>query len=109
VDAPTYNSTKFGSVPYVDISAVKADGGKVVLNVVNRHLDQPVEVDFETETGKFSGSFEVAEVNGPDIKAENTFGSTRVQTTRKSTTAGSSRLSYRFPPHSYTMLKGPLS
>ena len=109
VDAPTYNSTKFGSVPYVDISAVRADGGKLVLNVVNRHLDQAIDVDFEAETGKFSGSFEVAEVTGPDIKAENTFGSTKVQSVRKTAPVNGSRLSYRFAPHSYTMLKGNFS
>jgi alpha-N-arabinofuranosidase len=48
-------------------------------------------------------------VNGPEIKAENTFGSTKVQTTKKSTQAGGNRLSYSFPPHSYTMLKGNLA
>jgi alpha-N-arabinofuranosidase len=109
VEAPTYTSTKFGSVPYVDISAVRADGGKLVLNVVNRHLDQAIDVDFEAETGKFSGLFEVAEVTGPDIKAENTFGSTKVQATKKSTQASGSRLTYHFAPHSYTMLKGSFS
>jgi alpha-N-arabinofuranosidase len=106
VDAPSYDTKKFGSVPYVDVSAVKAADGKIVLNVVNRHLEQAVDIDFEAEAGKFSGAFEVAEVTGPDIKAENTFGSTKVQTTRKSATANGARLSYRLPPHSYTMLKG---
>jgi alpha-N-arabinofuranosidase len=108
VDAPTYTSSKLGTVPYIDVSAAQ-DGDNLVLNVVNRHLDQAIDVDFETETGRFSGSFEVAEVNGPDIKAENTFGSTKVETTRKSVSASGSRLSYRFPPHSYTMLKGSLA
>jgi alpha-N-arabinofuranosidase len=76
---------------------------------VNRHLDQAIDVDFEAEAGQFSGAFEVAEVNGPDIKAENTFGSTKVQTTRKSAQAKGSRFTYRVPPHSYTMLKGSLT
>jgi alpha-L-arabinofuranosidase len=108
VDSPTYSSKTFGNVPYIDVSAAK-DGNKLVLNVVNRHQDQPIDVDFENERGQFSGSFEVSEVNGPDIKAENTFGSTKVQTARKTTEAKQGRLSYRFPPHSYTMLKGTLA
>jgi alpha-N-arabinofuranosidase len=107
VDTPTYKSEKFGAVPYIDVSAAK-DGGKLVLNVVNRRLDEPVDVDFETESGQFSSSFEAAEVNGPDIKAENTFDSTKVQITRKSASANGKRLTYRFPPHSFTMLKGNL-
>jgi alpha-N-arabinofuranosidase len=108
VDGPTYRSEKFGAVPYIDVSAAK-DGSKLVLNVVNRHLDQPVEVAFEAETGKFGDSFEVSEVNGPDIKAENNFGSTKVGITRKSPiSAKGNRLTYSFPPHSFTMLKGSL-
>ncbi|HXE13535.1 MAG TPA: alpha-L-arabinofuranosidase C-terminal domain-containing protein [Bryobacteraceae bacterium] len=107
VDGPTYRSEKFGSVPYIDVSAAK-DGNKLVLNVVNRHLDHPVEVTFEAEAGKFGDSFEVSEVNGPDIKAENNFGSTKVGITRKSASAKGNRLTYSFPPHSFTMLKGSL-
>jgi alpha-N-arabinofuranosidase len=80
----------------------------VVLNVVNRHLDQPIEAEVQSQKGEFSGSFEVAEVNGPDIKAENDFSSIRVQTMRKSITARGDRFTYRFPPHSYTMLRGTL-
>jgi alpha-L-arabinofuranosidase len=107
VEAPTYTSAKFGDVPYIDVSAAK-DKSKLVLNVVNRHLDQPIEVHFEAEDGRFSNSFEAAEVNGPDIKAENTFGSTKVQIVRKSASANGNQLTYRFPPHSFTMLKGSL-
>jgi alpha-N-arabinofuranosidase len=105
IDAPTYTSQKFGKVPYIDVSAAK-DGNKIVLNVVNRHQDQAIPVDFEAEAGAFSGEFEVAEVNGPDIKAENNFGSTKVKTVKKSISASGNRLTYSFPPHSYTMLKG---
>jgi alpha-N-arabinofuranosidase len=106
-DGPTYHSEKFGSVPYIDVSAAK-DGNKLVLNVVNRHLDHPVEVVFEAETGNFGNSLEVSEVNGPDIKAENNFGSTKVGITPKSASAKGNRLRYSFPPHSFTMLKGTL-
>ncbi len=108
VDSPTYSSQAFGSVPYLDVSAAK-DGNKLVINVVNRHREQPLDVDFEHERGQFSGSFEAAEVNGPDIKSENTFGSAKVQTIRKSIQTKNGRLSYRFPAHSYTMLKGTLA
>ena len=57
---------------------------------------------------QFAGSVEVAEVNGPDIKAENDFGVTKVKTTASSTKAEGRKLKYRFPAHSYTMLKAKL-
>ena len=107
VDSPTYTSKQFGSVPYLDVSAA-LDKGTLVINVVNRHETEPVEADFEAQDSKFSGDFEVAEVNGPDIKAENDFGSTKVSTARRTVSASGERLSYKFPPHSYTMLKGRL-
>jgi alpha-L-arabinofuranosidase len=48
----------------------------------------------------------VAEVNGPDIKAENNFDSIKVKATRKTISGSGKRLTYTFPPHSYTMIKG---
>jgi hypothetical protein len=50
----------------------------------------------------------VYEINGPDIKAENTVGKTNVSTVRKADlkNPGNSDLRYSFPAHSITMLKG---
>jgi alpha-N-arabinofuranosidase len=47
----------------------------------------------------------VAEVNGPDIKAENDFNSTKVKTVNKTATASGKKYTHTFAPHSYTMLK----
>ncbi len=107
VESPTYASKRFGEVRYLDTSAAY-DNGTLVLNVVNRHRDQAIEAEFTAEDKQFSGAIEVAEVNGPDIKSENNFDSTTVATARKSATAGGRKLMYRFPPHSYTMLKTKL-
>ena len=46
VDSPTYKSTRFDDVPYLDASAAY-DNGTLVLNVVNRHQDQAIEAEFE--------------------------------------------------------------
>jgi alpha-L-arabinofuranosidase len=107
VSSPTYESKRFGQVPYLDTSAALEDG-TLVINVVNRHRDQPVDAEIEAQDKQFAGPVEVAEVNGPDIKSENDFGSTTVQTVKRSATAQGRRLTYRFPPHSYTMLKAKL-
>jgi len=107
VESPKYESKRFGEVPYLDLSA-GYDQGTLVVNVVNRHRDQAIETEFEAQDKQFAGPVEVAEVNGPEIKAENDFGSTKVQTVARSARAEGRKLRYRFPPHSYTMLKAKL-
>lgn len=107
VDAPKYKAAHFDDVPYLDTSAAW-DNGTLVLNVVNRHKDQPIEAEIETEDKQFSGPVAVTEVNGPDIKAENDFGKTTVAPVTKSANADGRKLRYTFPPHSYTMLKTKL-
>jgi alpha-N-arabinofuranosidase len=79
------------------------------LNVVNRHKEQPVDVDFLVEDKSFSGAVTVIEVNAPDLKSENNFGSTTVKGVEKSVNAQGNSLRHRFAPHSYTMLKTRLA
>lgn len=108
VESPVYASRRFGEVPYLDISAAY-DNGSLVLNVVNRHKDQPITADFELEDKQFGGPVAITEVNGSDIKAENNFGSTKVKATGTTGTAQGKKLTHTFAPHSYTMLKTKLS
>jgi alpha-N-arabinofuranosidase len=107
VESPKYDSKRFGQVPYLDASA-GYDNGTLVLNVVNRHRDHAIEAELDAQDKQFARAVEVAEVNGPDIKAENDFGSTKVRTVTRSANAEGRQLRYRFPPHSYTMLKSKL-
>jgi alpha-N-arabinofuranosidase len=107
VEGPKYKSKRFDDVHYLDTSAAY-DNGTLVLNVVNRHREQPIDAEFELEDKRFAGPVEAAEVNGPDIKAENNFDSTVVRTVARKATAEGRKLHYRFPPHSYTMLKTSL-
>jgi alpha-N-arabinofuranosidase len=81
----------------------------LVVNVVNRHRDQTIEAEFETQDKQFAGPVEVTEVNGPDIKAENDFGKAVVIPASKNASADGKKLRYRFPAHSYTMLKAKLA
>lgn len=108
VESPTYKSRRFDHVPYIDASA-SIDGNSLVLNVVNRHQDQPMEVTVGLEDRNFSGAVAVSEVNGPDIKAENDFGKMSVAAKDKSINASGTNLTYNFPPHSYTQLRARLA
>lgn len=108
VDGPTYDSKRSSTTPYLDVSAA-LQNNTLVLNVVNRHQTDALPVTFELEDKQYGGTFQVSEVSGPDIKAQNTFGTTLVKATGKSVDAKGTRLRYEFPPHSYTMLKGTLA
>jgi alpha-N-arabinofuranosidase len=107
VESPSYKSRRFDSVPYIDASA-SIDGSSLVLNVVNRHQSEPMDVTIGLEDKNFSGAVSVSEVNGPDIKAENDFGKTVVSAKDKNISAGGTSLTYSFPPHSYTQLRARL-
>jgi alpha-N-arabinofuranosidase len=119
VDCGTYNTDEFNiglgetktkqtNVPYLDVSATYKDG-EVVLCVVNRHKDQAIKTDIISQTGEFSGAIKAYEVNGPDIKSANDFGVENVKTvTKPDVNPKGNTVTYSFPPHSLTMLKGKL-
>jgi len=106
--SPTYQCKRFDNVPYIDASGA-LDGNRLVLNVVNRHQDQAMEVVIGLEDKNFSGAVSVSEVNGPDIKSMNDFGSTLVSTKTRTVNASGNTLTYSFPPHSHTMLAATLA
>ncbi|MEO8300213.1 MAG: alpha-L-arabinofuranosidase C-terminal domain-containing protein [Rhizomicrobium sp.] len=108
VESPSYKSKRFDVVPYIDASA-SLEGNALVINVVNRHRDEPMEVVIGLEDKNFSGAVTVSEVNGPDIKAENDFGKTLVGARQSSVNASGRSLTYSFPAHSYTQLRATLA
>ncbi|MEJ8843594.1 alpha-L-arabinofuranosidase C-terminal domain-containing protein [Lacibacter sp. H375] len=120
VDCETYNTNKFfvglgetttqqSKVPYLDVSATYKDD-EVVICVLNRNKDQSIKTDILSQNGAFAGNIEVYEINGPDIKSTNDFGKTEVQTVKKPFVKGTDKtITYSFPPHSFTILKGRIS
>ncbi|MBV9226596.1 MAG: hypothetical protein JOY85_21385, partial [Acidobacteriaceae bacterium] len=110
VEGPTYKTKGYDAVSYIDASAVDAGDGNLVLNVTNRHRDQPLDVVFDLTGKRFDGPYQVFEVNGPDIKAENNFNTTTVKTTQGQSVSGNGGiLKYRCAPHSFTQLRGRVS
>ncbi len=104
-----YSPTQQSNVPYLDVSATYNDG-EVVIAVVNRNKDEAITTDIISQQGNFTGRFEVYEVNGPDIKAVNDFGVENVKTDRKDDIrVRGEQMTYTFPPHSFTLLKGSIS
>lgn len=108
VDSPTFDTEQWKKVPYLDVTAAY-ENDQVVINVVNRHQTNAIKAEIISQKGDFSGKFSVHEVNGPDIKTENTFGSEPVKAVEKpSVEVNGKSFSYEFSPHSYTMIKGKL-
>ncbi|HPR33706.1 MAG TPA: alpha-L-arabinofuranosidase C-terminal domain-containing protein, partial [Prolixibacteraceae bacterium] len=115
VDCPTYRTDEFyiglgesttqqDRVPYLDVSAA-VNEGEVIINVVNRHKDQAIVTDIISQSGDFQGDIQVVEVNGTDVKSQNDFGKTEVESKPKpSVRAKGAVLTYSFPPHSFTQL-----
>jgi alpha-N-arabinofuranosidase len=107
VDAPKYKTRRFDDVPYLDSSA-SYENGTLTLNVVNRHRDQSIATELELEDKTFAGPIEITEVNGPDIKAENSFDAVKVKPAQRSAKAAGKKFAYAFPAHSYSMLQAKL-
>lgn len=108
VDSPDYdlNGRK---IPYLDVSsAYNKDKKELILNVVNRNRENSVETDILSQFGKFHGKAIVYEVNGKDIKDQNSAESQLVKTSSKEINVSGDKLTYSFPAHSYTMIIVPL-
>jgi len=117
VDCETYNTEEFfiglgesktrqTNVPYLDVSAAY-NNGEVILCVVNRNKDKAITTDILSQTGDFTGTFKVFEVNGPDVKAINNFDKENVKTVEKpDISARGNKITYSFPAHSFTMING---
>jgi len=119
VDCPTYDTERFSiglgetttvqkAVPYLDVSAAY-DQPQVVICVVNRHKDKALAAQIICQEGTFAGPFEIYEVNGPDIKAENDFDRESVKAIRRPDVQVSGpTFTYAFPAHSFTLLRGTI-
>lgn len=108
VDCDTY-ALGGERIPYLDVSAAyDSEAGEVVVNVTNRHREQAITTDILCQTGRFGGKATVYEVNGPDIKAENSMTRQAVKTVTKEAQVRGDRFTYAFPAHSFTLIRIPV-
>jgi len=108
VDCPTYKLNG-SQVPYLDVSGVynKAKN-EIIVNVVNRHKDKPIITDIISQHGSFKGNAIIKEVNGDNIKETNSPDKQLIDIETKQKSVSGDKLSYSFPPHSFTMITIPL-
>jgi len=76
--------------------------------VVNREKDHAIETEILSQYGQFEGKATIYEVNGKDIKDQNSPVKQQVKTISKEMNVKGDKLIYSFPAHSFTMITIPL-
>jgi alpha-N-arabinofuranosidase len=107
----TFSGGDYSSVRVLDVAAA-LDGPRkqLVIYAVNRSRTEAMETTVSLATGVFRGDVRAMVVNGPDIKAENTFATPgKVGTKETIFEAQGATLDYAFEPHSVTALVADIS
>ena len=77
----------------------------MVINVVNRHKDKSIETEIINTSHNFSGKPSISEVSAGDLSAPFVFDKKEeyIPVTKEGTAKGN-KISYSFPPHSFTQI-----
>ncbi len=104
-----YNNEIFKDIPYLDVTAVlNSEAGNLVINVVNRHETKSIEADIVLQTGEFTGTARVNEVNGKIADPGNPRAEEPVNSTSSDIKFRGNTIRYDFPAHSFTQIIVPL-
>jgi alpha-L-arabinofuranosidase len=109
-DSPNIDAPE-GPFPALDVSATADDDARhVTINVVNRHRDLPIDTTIELQARIFASELTSYEVNGPDVSSRNSFESPNdVGIHQQHINTHGATVTYSFPPHSLTILRGALT
>ncbi|MCY4021281.1 MAG: alpha-N-arabinofuranosidase [Chloroflexi bacterium] len=102
----TFSGGDYTGLRTLDVSAtLDTAGQKLSLFVVNRSQTETLETNISLTDATFAGDVALSVVNGPDIKAENSFEHPQQVTVRESRNrAGGKDYVHAFEPHSVTAL-----
>jgi alpha-N-arabinofuranosidase len=104
-ESEKYSNKVFNDIPYLDVTAVFNDTAKtLVVNVVNRHETNAMTSDIVLQSGEFTGSATVKEVNGDSVTATNTKTQEGVTIATKEIQFSGNTIKYSFPAHSFTQM-----
>lgn len=105
-DGETFAGGDHSGLRMLDVTATLDAGRKsLTVFVVNRSADCAAETTVTLSSGRFAGPVQAHIVNGPDIKAVNTFDAPdQVRSRRVDLRAEGDRLALSFEPHSITAL-----
>ena len=102
----TFTAGERQALRTLDVSAtIDSAGKKLSLFVVNRSASETLETTISLDDAVFAGQAAIAEVNGPDIKSQNSFEQPDcVGVKRWQATATGKDYVHAFAPHSVTVL-----
>ncbi|MCU0916239.1 MAG: alpha-L-arabinofuranosidase [Planctomycetes bacterium] len=104
-----YSNRIFNDIPYLDVTAVWNDPAKtLVVNVVNRHETNALTANVILQSGDFTGTATVKEINGGAVTATNTKTQQGVTIATREIQFQGSRIGYSFPAHSLTQMLVPV-
>ncbi len=109
VAGQNYRNQFFTDIPYLDVTAVlNNDTKNLVVNVVNRSETNAMSADIMLQSGEFTGSATVKEINAESVTSTNTRTNEAVAITTKEIQFGGHDVNYSFPAHSFTQMLIPV-
>ncbi|MEP6951034.1 MAG: alpha-L-arabinofuranosidase C-terminal domain-containing protein [Ginsengibacter sp.] len=107
VACDTFSTEQYKGIPYLDVTTVYSKESKTVfINVVNRNEDKAIATNITSNSGDFSGKAEASVINSEDLKAPFSFDNqSQYLPVTKSVKVSGNKLSFSFPPHSFTQIK----
>lgn len=106
VECDTFSTEKYKGIPFLDVASVYSPETKTVyINVVNRHKDKFISADILSTSGVFNGKAE-AKLLTASLEEEFTFEKQeQYKPVTKNAKVDGNRISFSFPPHSFTQIK----
>jgi len=107
VACDTFGTALFRGIPYLDVTTVYSkETNTVFINVINRDKDKAIATDIESNDANFSGKAEASIINSDDLKAPFEFDKrNQYLPVTKEVKVNGNKLSFTFPPHSFTQIK----
>jgi alpha-N-arabinofuranosidase len=104
-----FSNKVFTDVPYLDVTAVLNETGKVlVVNVVNRHETNAIPANITIQTGTLAGTAKVSELNGKNLTARSTRTEPAVTVSTREVKFTGNIINYSFGAHSLTQIEIPV-
>jgi alpha-N-arabinofuranosidase len=109
VAGQNYRNKFFKDIPYLDVTAVFNDSAKdLVVNVVNRSGTNAMAADIVLQSGEYTGSATVKEINAESVTSTNTRTNEAVAIASREIQFSGHDIKYHFPSHSFTQMLIPV-
>jgi len=111
VACDTFSTALYKGIDVLDATTVYSkDNNTVFINVINKSEDKAVTTDIISNSGDFLGKAEASIVNSDDLKSPFSIDKqSQYAPITKDVKLNTNKLSFTFPPHSFTQIKVSIS